>query len=42
MSKGMTDPTDETILYAISTRDGRLKGVLVNGYGLYPDSLSNK
>ncbi len=37
--EGMTDPDDNTILYAISSNTG-VKGVLVNAYGPYADTLS--
>lgn len=40
--EGMTDPADETILYAISSPAYSLKGLLVNGYGLYGDSMTNE
>jgi Fe2+ or Zn2+ uptake regulation protein len=40
--EGMTDPADEAILYAISSSDHQLKGVLVNGYGMYSDALTNE
>ncbi|HMT28163.1 MAG TPA: phosphoribosylpyrophosphate synthetase [Bacteroidia bacterium] len=39
--EGNTDPADESILYAISSEKYNLKGVLVNGYGIYSDSLTN-
>lgn len=38
---GMTDPADESIVYAIESMDGKIKGVLVNGYGIYTDELSD-
>ena len=38
---GMTDPEDETIVYAISSMDGKRKGILVNGYGIYSDARVN-
>jgi hypothetical protein len=40
--EGMTDPGDESIVYAISSHDGRVKGTLVNAYGAYFDSASEE
>ena len=40
--EGMTDPADETIVYAISTKDGSVKGTLVNAYGAYSDTASEE
>lgn len=37
-----TDPSDQAILYAISSTDKQLKGVLVNGYGIYSDAVTNE
>ncbi len=37
--EGMTNPDDSSILLAISTSVG-VKGLLVDAYGLYADSLS--
>jgi hypothetical protein len=37
--EGMTNPDDSSILFAISSSSG-LKGLLVDAYGLYADSLS--
>ena len=37
--EGMTDPADEAVVYAIVSTDG-LKGVLVNGYGIYAEKVS--
>ncbi len=31
--EGMSDPADETVLYAVSSADGTCKGVLVDAYG---------
>ena len=39
--EGMTDPGDEEVIYGIESKTG-LKGILVNGYGTYSDSLSNE
>lgn len=37
--EGDTDPSDEAIVYAIESTDGR-KGVLVNGYGISAEGMS--
>jgi hypothetical protein len=37
--EGMTDPDDETILYAIEENNGQ-RGTLVNAYGAYSDAPS--
>jgi len=37
-----TDPSDQAILYAISSDKHKLKGVLVNAYGIYSDSITNE
>jgi hypothetical protein len=39
--EGSSDPGDESIVYAIESKDG-LKGVLVNGYGIYSEPLSDE
>ena len=36
------DPSDQAVLYAISSDKHQLKGLLVNGYGLYSDDTSNE
>jgi hypothetical protein len=38
--EGMNDPGDSNILYAISSYDQKLKGLLVDAYGVYSDSFS--
>ena len=40
--EGMNDPGDEMILYAISSYDDKLKGLLVNAYGVYEDSMTDE
>ncbi len=37
---GMTDPGDDTILFAISSVKHTVKGLLVNAYGMYSDNFS--
>src|ERR1044071_4678313 len=38
---GQTDPADEAMVYAIESKDHKIKGILVNGYGIYTDDLSD-
>lgn len=40
--EGNTNPSDQAILYAISSISGDLKGVLVNSYGVYADEMTEK
>lgn len=40
--EGQSDPDDQAIVYAISSKDGVQKGVLVNSYGLYSDDATDK
>lgn len=40
--EGQSDPADGAILYAISSEKYHVKGVLVNGYGIYSDPLTNE
>jgi|SRR5690606_7236415 len=40
--EGATDPGDASILYAISSEKHKVKGVLVNGYGIYSEPLANE
>lgn len=40
--EGMSDPADETILYAISSNTYAVKGILLNAFGVYAnDDVSN-
>lgn len=40
--EGETDPADETIVYAISSVDEEVKGVLVNAFGVYADTATDE
>ncbi len=40
--EGSSDPGDQAIVYAISSDKHHLKGVLVNGYGIYTDDKNDK
>lgn len=37
--EGNTDPADEAVVYAIESNTG-IKGVLVNGYGVYANTMN--
>ena len=36
------DPSDQSVLYAISSPKHHLKGLLVNGVGVYSDEITNE
>lgn len=40
--EGDTDPGDEMIVYAISSEEYGLKGVVINAYGMYSDAATSK
>lgn len=40
--EGDTDPGDEMIVHAISSKKYNMKGVVVNGYGIYADTNTSK
>ena len=39
--EGASNPDDNAILYAISSKDG-LKGTMIDAYGVYADSLTTE
>lgn len=40
--EGMTDPGDEMIVMAISSKEHQVKGIVVNAFGMYADTLKAK
>ena len=40
--EGESNPSDSSILYAISSDRLRLKGVLVNAYGIYSEPITDE
>ena len=40
--EGESNPSDSSILYAISSERHGLKGVLVNAYGIYSDPITDE
>lgn len=40
--EGETDPGDQMIVFAISSAKHKMKGIVVNAYGMYSDSATSK
>ena len=40
--EGDSNPSDEDIVYAVESKDGKLKGVITSAFGPYADSISNE
>lgn len=40
--EGETNPSDEEVVYAVESKDGKMKGTFVSAFGLYADSMSNE
>ena len=40
--EGMSDPGDNSILYAIKSAKHNIKGTFINGYGVYSDDISEE
>ncbi len=40
--EGNSDPEDQSIVYAISSKDHELKGILVNAYGMDASSMTTE
>ena len=39
--EGDTNPDDQDVVYAVESKDGKLKGTLTSAYGMYADTVSN-
>ncbi len=39
--EGDTNPSDEDVVYAVTSIDGSIKGVLSGAFGTYADAVSN-
>jgi hypothetical protein len=39
--EGESNPSDEAVVYAIESKDEKMKGSLVNAYGIYADVISD-
>jgi|SRR5665213_296347 len=40
--EGETNPSDEAVVYAVVSKDGKMKGTIVNAYGTYADPASDE
>jgi hypothetical protein len=40
--EGISNPEDESIVFAIESKDGTMKGTLVGGYGIYSESTNDE
>lgn len=40
--EGASNPSDSAILYAISSHDEKVKGLLVNAYGIYSNPITDE
>jgi hypothetical protein len=40
--EGASNPDEEAAVYAIQSKDGKVKGTFVSAYGIYSESLSDE
>lgn len=40
--EGDSNPDDEDVVYAVESKDGKVKGVITSAFGLYADPVSDK
>ena len=40
--EGDTNPSDEDVVYAIESKDGKVKGTMTSAYGMYAESISTE
>lgn len=40
--EGESNPSDEAVVYAVESKNEKMKGTLVNGYGIYADPMSDE
>jgi hypothetical protein len=38
--EGETNPSDEDVIYAIESKNGKVKGTMISAYGMYAETLS--
>ena len=40
--EGVSDPDDASVVYAVESIDGTMKGAIVSAYGVYSESMSEE
>jgi hypothetical protein len=40
--EGDTNPSDEDVVYAIESKNGKIKGTMTSAYGMYAETVSNE
>src|ERR1035437_5119872 len=40
--EGDSNPDDEDVVYAVESKDGKLKGIITSAFGLYADPVSSR
>ena len=40
--EGDTNPSDEDVVYAIESKDGKMKGIFTGAFGIYADTVSDE
>jgi len=40
--EGISDPEDSSVIFAVESKDGTMKGVLVSAYGMYSETLGEE
>ena len=39
--EGESNPSDEAVVYTVESLDGKMKGTILNAYGVYADAISD-
>ncbi len=39
--EGDTNPSDEEVVYAITSKDGKIRGTMVNAFGIYSEQIED-
>ena len=39
--EGDTNPSDEDVVYAVESKDGKIKGTITSAFGMYADTLND-